>query len=76
MDEMTNALLIYFEMVAVNLCSKFALPVSGLQIYVGELPDTFQQAQHIRFGYSARIGRFHSDKGYDPQSAHKKNPPA
>ena len=55
MDELTNALLIYFEMVAVNLCSKFALPVSGLQIYVGELPDTFQQAQHIRFGYSARM---------------------
>jgi hypothetical protein len=51
MDEMTKALLVYFEMIIVNLCSKSVLPVSGLQVYVGELPKDFQQAQHIRFGY-------------------------
>jgi hypothetical protein len=55
MTELANVLLIYFEMMVVNLCSKFVQDVGGLPLQVGELPQEFQAAQHVRFGYVAQM---------------------
>jgi hypothetical protein len=56
MDELIAALPIYFEMMIVYLGSKFALPVAGLPIFVDVLPDDYQKACFVRFGYCARMG--------------------
>lgn len=56
MDGLLSALPVYFEMMAVNLCSKFAQPVSGISTFVDLLPDNYQQAQHVRFGYCVWMG--------------------
>jgi hypothetical protein len=54
MDGLIVALPVYFEMMIVHLSSKFVLPVAGLPLSVALLPDTFQQAKHVRFGYWAQ----------------------
>jgi hypothetical protein len=56
MEKLITALPIYFEMIIVHLSSKFAQPVSGLPVFVDLLPDNYQQAQFIRFGYCAWMG--------------------
>ena len=56
MDGLINSLPIFFEMMAVNLCSKFAQPIAGIPSFVDMLPDNFQQARHVRFGYCVWMG--------------------
>jgi hypothetical protein len=55
MEGLIVALPVYFEMMIVHLSSKFALPVAGRPIFVDLLPETFQQARFVRFGYWARM---------------------
>jgi hypothetical protein len=55
MEGLLEALPIYFEMTMVNLCSKFAQPVAGLSTFITLLPDEFQKARHVRFGYWCRM---------------------
>jgi hypothetical protein len=55
MDDLTVALPIYFEMMLVHLSSKFALPVAGLPLHVDLLPENFQEARYVRFGYWTRM---------------------
>jgi len=56
MEELMGSLPIYFEMVIVHLSSTFAQPVGGVSSFVDVLPDNYQQAQFVRFGYFAWMG--------------------
>lgn len=55
MDGFISALLAFFEMLIVHLCARSVQPAAGLPLDVAELPDSFQQAQHVRFGYVAQM---------------------
>jgi hypothetical protein len=55
MDRFINALLVFFETLIVHLCAKSVQPASGLPLDVAELPNSFQRARHVRFGYVARM---------------------
>lgn len=54
-DGLVTALPIYFEMLIVHLSAKFAQPIAGLPIIVDLLPEAFQQARFVRFGYRAKM---------------------
>jgi uncharacterized membrane protein YhaH (DUF805 family) len=51
MDEIEKALLNSFEMIIVHLCSKHVQPFAGMPIVVALLPENYQTASHVRFGY-------------------------
>jgi hypothetical protein len=55
MDGLITALPVYFEMTIVFLSSKFAQQVAGLPVFVDLLPEDFQKARHVRFGYWAKM---------------------
>jgi hypothetical protein len=55
MDELIIALPVYFEMLIVHLSSKFVQPIAGCPTFVSELPQSFQTAQYVRFGYWANM---------------------
>lgn len=60
MHEVTCAMLIYFEMIVVHMCSKSVQPFAGLPLTVGELSQEFQQSWRVGFGYGSydQTGRF------------------
>jgi hypothetical protein len=51
MEEVEKALLISFEMILVHLCSKHVQPFAGMPIVVAPLPESYQRAWRVRFGY-------------------------
>jgi hypothetical protein len=55
MKQYSEALPVYFQMLAVNLVAKSAQPVAGLKTFVVEMSDELQRARHTRFGYAARM---------------------
>ena len=60
MQEVTQAMQVYFEMIVVHICSKSAQPFAGLSLTVGEVSPESQNAWRVRFGYGSydQIGRF------------------
>jgi hypothetical protein len=62
MDEIEKALLNSFEMIIVHLCSKHVQPFPGMPIVVALLPENYQTAWHVRFGY----GMYYQDGQFTP----------
>ena len=56
MESLVMGLPIYFEMITVHLSACFAQPVFGVRTFVDLLPDDFQKARHVRFGYCIWAG--------------------
>jgi hypothetical protein len=51
MQEVTEALQGYFEMIVVHMCAKNARPFAGMALSVGEVSPEYQSAWRVRFGY-------------------------
>jgi hypothetical protein len=62
MGETTTALVESFEMIVVHLCSRHVQPFAGLPIVVALLPESYQEAWHVRFGY----GMYYQDGQFAP----------
>jgi hypothetical protein len=62
MEEIEKALLISFEMMLVHLCSKHVQPFAGMPVVVAPLPENYQSAWRVRFGY----GMYHQDGQFAP----------
>lgn len=61
-EEIEKALLISFEMIVVHLCSKHVQPFAGMPIVVERLPENYQSAWCVRFGY----GMYYQDGQFAP----------
>ena len=55
MNEFCEALPNYYQMMLVNLASKAIQPSVGLETFVVELSDDFQEARRVKFGYASRM---------------------
>lgn len=55
MEELSEALPTYFQMMLVNLASKSVQSTAGLRTFVVELPDADQRARRVKFGYGIRM---------------------
>lgn len=62
MQETERALLNSFEMIVAHLCSKHVQPFAGMPIVVALLPENYQAAWHVRFGY----GMYNEDGQFAP----------
>jgi hypothetical protein len=51
MDQTTEVLLDSFEMMVVHTCSKNVQSFAGMSMIVALLPEDYQNARHVRFGY-------------------------
>ena len=58
----TNSPSVSFEMIVVHLCSKHVQPFAGCPIVVAALPENYQEAWHVRFGY----GKYYQDGQFAP----------
>ena len=62
MEEIEPALLIYFEMIVVHLCSRNVQPFAGMPIVVAALSEQQQAAWRVRFAY----GMYYQDGQFAP----------
>ena len=62
MEGMMKALLDSFEMIVVHTCSKNTQPFAGLPMIIQLLPENYQKAWHVRFGY----GMYYQDGQFVP----------
>jgi hypothetical protein len=62
MQEVTKALIDSFEMIIVHTCSKNMQPAAGLPMTIALLPENYQEAWHVRFGY----GMYYQDGQFAP----------
>lgn len=62
MEEVTEAMQIYFEMIITHMCGKSVRPFAGMPLTVGVLPDSYQAAWHVRFAY----GSYYQDGQFIP----------
>ena len=53
LEEVTKAMLFYFQMIIVHLCSKNVRPFAGMPMTVAALPAEIQEAWHVQFAYGA-----------------------
>jgi hypothetical protein len=62
MEEITKALTDSFEMIVVHTCNKNIQPFAGMPMIIALLPEAYQKAMHVRFGY----GMYYQDGQFVP----------
>ncbi len=62
MEDITQAMPIYFEMFVAHMCSKSIQPFAGMPLTVGMLSDDLQKAWRVRFAY----GAYYQDDNFVP----------